>query len=236
MGGRQSFGPDFRVLGVEFDPKLLMASAVHQCVTEATWKVKSILRTKRFYTDAEVIRLYKSHVLSFLEYRTPAIGHASDSILEGIERIQRRVLRELGLEELDALLYYNLAPLQARRDIAMLGVLHRAALGKGPPQFQKFFFQESVTQRVTRVTRTHCRNLADPYSAVHRDYIRHCAFGYVWVYKCLPPYVAAAHDTKSLQSLLQVLMKHCAAHHDIDWMRLFSPRVSYLSYPLLHVS
>ena len=38
-----------------------------------------------------------------------------------------------------ALFACNLAPLQARRDIALLRVIHRSVLGKGPPHFAAFF-------------------------------------------------------------------------------------------------
>ena len=34
---------------------------------------------------------------------------------------------------------FNLAPLSTRRDIAMLGVIHRAALREGPQQLLIFF-------------------------------------------------------------------------------------------------
>ena len=43
------------------------------------------------------------------------------------------------MDEVSALMHFNLAPLQMRRDIAMLGVLHRAALGEVPPQLKELF-------------------------------------------------------------------------------------------------
>ena len=36
----------------------------------------------------------------------------------------------------DALFVFHLAPLSVRRDIAMLGVVHRTVLGWGPVQFR----------------------------------------------------------------------------------------------------
>ena len=35
---------------------------------------------------------------------------------------------------------YSLAPLLARRDIAMLGLIHRTVLGFGPKQFKLYIF------------------------------------------------------------------------------------------------
>ena len=46
---------------------------------------------------------------------------------------------EVGVDEVTALAEFHLAPLQVRRDIAMLGLIHRTALGKGPPPFAEHF-------------------------------------------------------------------------------------------------
>ena len=61
--------------------------------------------------------------------------HALDSVLSVIDRIQHRCCRELGISELQALEWYRLPPLPTRRDIAMLGLMHRRVLGLGPVQF-----------------------------------------------------------------------------------------------------
>ena len=41
------FGPNFKILGVEFDPKLLMHKTVHDCARECGWKLQALLRTWR---------------------------------------------------------------------------------------------------------------------------------------------------------------------------------------------
>ncbi len=48
-------------------------------------------------------------------------------------------MRELGLSERAALCDYRLAPLESRRDMAMLGVLHKVTLGISPPQLAALF-------------------------------------------------------------------------------------------------
>ena len=49
-----------------------------------------------------------------------------------IDRVQRRFLRELNFSEVAALNEFRLAPLEARRDMAMLGALHKIKLGIAP--------------------------------------------------------------------------------------------------------
>lgn len=71
-----SFGDSFKLLGVGFDVSLSMKDTVDELVAAAGWKMKVLVRTKRFYTDAEMVGLYKAHLLSYLEYRTAAVYHA----------------------------------------------------------------------------------------------------------------------------------------------------------------
>ena len=61
-------GEDFLLLGVLFDVELRMGTAVTTLAREAGWRLRSVLRPRRF----SVVNLYKSQVLSFLESGTPA--------------------------------------------------------------------------------------------------------------------------------------------------------------------
>ena len=108
------------------------------------------MRSARFFTDSELVNMYKSQLLSYLEYRTAAIYHAYDSILAPPDKFQDKFLRELGISAEDALMHFNLAPLKSRRDIAMLGVLRRTVLGKGPDHFLQFFKVSEAERQCTR--------------------------------------------------------------------------------------
>ena len=116
------------------------------------------MRSARFFTDSELVNLYKSQLLSYLEYRTAAIYHACDSILAPLYQFQDKFLRELGISAEDALMHFDLAPLQSRRDIAMLGLLHRTALGKGPNHFLQFF---KLSKSERQCTGSGARDTAD---------------------------------------------------------------------------
>ena len=141
------FGENFTLLGIEFDNKLLMDDVIYNTITSAFWKLKSLLRTKKFYTIREIITMFKMHILTFIEYRTPGIGHAASSSLIPLDKIQSRFLEEIGVNAIDALIHFNLAPLSTRRDLAMLGVIHRSILQLGCNHFQ--FFLSSI--RIRRV-------------------------------------------------------------------------------------
>ena len=88
-----------------------MDLCVQETVSQASRKLTTILRTGRFHDVTRLVHVYKSKILPFVEYRTPAVYHAARTILGGIDAIQKRFLRECNLTEEDALLLFNLAPL-----------------------------------------------------------------------------------------------------------------------------
>ena len=124
-------GDILKHLGIPFDCKLLMHEAIDHCARESGWRTRGILHCRRFYTLRELFLLYKSHVLSFIEYRTPAISHAASSALSLLDCVQERFTRALGVSEEDALLQFCSASLAADRNMAILVLIHRTALRLG---------------------------------------------------------------------------------------------------------
>ena len=122
------FGGPTKLLGIEFDNRLLMNIAVHKCAKKAAWKTKSLLRARRFYNTVDMLMLFKSRVLSFIECMTADIHFASTRVLREADEVQPRFLWQLELTEESALTNFNLAPLSTRRSIAMRCVTHYAAL------------------------------------------------------------------------------------------------------------
>ena len=45
-------GDNFKILGIHFDTNLIMADAVEKCVSDASWRLYTLIRTRRFHTDA----------------------------------------------------------------------------------------------------------------------------------------------------------------------------------------
>ena len=119
------------------------------CTSSYGWKLRTLLRTRRFYIDADMIAFYKAHLLSYLEYRTPAIYHAIRAVLSCLDAVQTLTLMAIRVNELTSLVSFRLAPLSTRRDIDMLGILHRTMLGKGPNHFSGFFPRETHSIHIT---------------------------------------------------------------------------------------
>ena len=208
------FGENFKLLGIQFDCRLGMADAVRSLVGKARWKLKMLLRGKRFYSLADLMVQYKQQILSYLEYRTPAVYHATTTVLTQLDRFQDSFLRDIGVSREDALLHFNLAPLSMRRDIALLGLLHRSAIGGGPPHFREFFRRRPGSLRL--VNPLEDREVS--------PLMRRSIWGLAGVYNKLGN-ALACNEVKGFQFVLQerakaVVSKRLCVH----WSSLYSPR------------
>ena len=96
-----------------------------------------MIQTQRYHTTANMIHLYNAKVLSYCEYRNAAIYHACTSLLQIVDRVQESFLEEINIDEVTAVCDINFAPLALRRDIAMLGLIHRTVFGQCPSHFQR---------------------------------------------------------------------------------------------------
>ena len=224
ISSTEPFGGPAKLLGIEFDNKLIMSTATHKCAQKAAWKLKTLLRVRRFYSTVDLVMLYKSHVLSFIEYRTAGIHFASTSVLNCIDDVQSRFVRQLGLDETTAFMRFNLAPLCVRRDIAILGVIHRAVLCEGPPQLWKFFTRDYATRRESRLFSRHTLQLVERPPGRNLDIMRRSAFGMIRVYNLLPGDAVAEATLKGFQRYLTQLVRGRVVACDGRWKELFSCR------------
>ena len=235
----QPYGGSFKLLGIKIDPKLLMDEALSSLVDACRWKRRVLLQSQRHFTGLQLVDLYKAHVLSYIEYRTPAIYHACTSLLAPLDHIQDQILEAAGMTPLQALFVSNLAPLATRRDIAMLGVIHRAVLGKGPHQLHQFF-QHAVhlvrpgkhRLQVQEYSSGDSSDYMFPGSAP-AEYISRSALGLTSVYNVLPASIVESSPTVScFQSKCQALLRERAMGSCPHWDRLFSPRWAMYLHPL----
>ena len=221
-------GADFKILGVTFDVSLLMHTAAREIATEAGWRLQTLLRARGFFTTPELVHLYKAQVLSYIESSTPGLFHAAVSVLERIDRVQQRLLRNVGLDDLSALTNYKLAPLCSRRDIAMLGVLHKVALGKAPqPLADLFPLLGEVSEPFVRIRTRHWRprhskQLYTEAGIASSDVMQRSLFGLVHLYNKLPQKVVDSPSPHAFQGRLQAALKKYAQAGVENWQRLFS--------------
>ena len=94
----------------------------------------------------------------------------------------------------DALLDFRLAPLKARRDMGMLGVIHRAVFGEGTDHHGR-----ESERRHNKQLETFCKGS-------FLDIAAHSILGLVDVYNLLPTFMVEATTVKEFQKRLQRMM------------------------------
>ena len=129
---------------------------------------------------------------------------------------------------------FNLAPLSARRDIAILGCIHRAAKLQGPPSLWKFFRRNTVqTASATRRGHRHSLQLIEWPAGRNLELMRRSAFGMIRVYNLLPQEIVVKTHVKFFQFALTEMLRDHVNGGDENWQRLFSPRVQlFQDHPL----
>ena len=191
----------------------------------ANWKLRNLLRTKRYYDVPTMIEQYKVRILGFIEYRTAGVYHCCSTLLSQIDRIQNRLLNQLGVSNKEALLEFRLAPLNARRDMGMLGVIHRAVLGEGPDHFRKHFVLGSAQNHYGREgLRRHGKQLQTFRRGKFLDIAANSILGLIDVYNLLPAYMVEATSVKEFQTRLQRMMRDLVTKGQENWETLYSLR------------
>ena len=104
-----------------------------------------------------------------------------------MDRIQSKFLEDAGIDDVSALIHFNLAPLATRRDMAMLGILHRTVIGKGPPHFRSHF--QVLANRTIKDLRNTSRC----------PLIKRSILGLVAIYNLLPEQIRDACTVKHFQ-------------------------------------
>ena len=175
------------------------------------------------------MRLYKAHVLSYIESGTPGYFHGSVSVLACVDRVQRRLLREVGISEEQALLNFRLAPLHTRRCMAILGFLHRVVLGKVSAQIALLFprterqeRRDFIGHRVRGFEARHDKQLHDRISTSSTDQFKRSIFGMIPCYNALPQEFVDISSIKAFQKKLQTSLIHQARSGHISWQDVFS--------------
>jgi hypothetical protein len=208
------WGQNFKLLGVVFDCRLNMESAICTLAGKVRWKLLMLLKSRRSFGTADLVLQYKQQVLTYIEYRTAAIYHATSTELNKIDKLQDNFLRELCITREAALIEFNLAPLSMRRDIALLGLLHRAAIGEGPAHFKELFHRRAGSFKLVDPLTTESVSL----------FMRRSIWGLIRVYNLLGGATTCG-TVADFQKMLQLRAKSVVKKNLLhDWNTLYSPR------------
>ena len=218
---RLAYGDPFKLLGLLVDAKLLMRNAVDEMLTKIRPRIKALLRTRGHYSTESLILQFKSHIWGLMEAHSGGIFHAATSILNQFDKSQRHFLEELGESEASAFLKFNFAPPTLRRNIAVLGMIHKKVLGKCHPSFEALLPSKGVVEEGR-----HSKQIYAHWSEVkeNRALFNRSIFGMVDIYNNLPQLYVELGTVSVFQAKLTSIAKLRCERLDADWSSSFCRR------------
>ena len=214
----QADGDSFKLLGCLVDCKLLMDQAIEEILAQARPKIRAILRTRAYYDRQILVAQFKTHGWGILEIHNGAIFHASKTHLDKIDGLHRNFLNELGISQQQAFFDFNFAPPMLRRQIGILGLLHKRVLGSAHPVFQELLpFHGDVFGELR--PREHNKQLYGHFMAITRQraLFDRSIFSMVDVYNKLPQSFVDVDDIKIFQAKLTARARLACELDDENW-------------------
>ena len=160
------------------------------------------------------------------ETHSGAIFHAADYLLEKLNSAQRHFLHEFDITPEQAFLDHNFAPPNLRRDIGILGLLHKRVLGISHPIFFELLpFHADVFGSLR--TGEHNKQLYGHILEVQFQHALHfrSIFAMVYVYNRLPQEVVDCTSVYMFQRSLTLKARKLCRDGDPNWTCSFSCRV-----------
>ena len=216
---RRGLGDDFKMLGTLFDVALSMKPCIEYVLGRVRPKIRALLRLKDFYPLSVMLDQYKSHIWGITEYSNGVIFMAPPCQARRLDKLQRWYLRELGISDQDAFVTHNFAPPSLRRNIGLLGFLHKRVLGEchpalcqalpfGPPHIAARYHSNHLDTRSGEVVS-------------HARLYERSLYAYIRVYNRLPQALADSPSVSCFQARLTHLAKQQAKESNDNWRKCF---------------
>ena len=143
--------------------------------------------------------------------------------------MQRSFLKVIGVSEAKAFVEMNLAPLQMRRDLSMLGALHKCSYKVAHADMCKFYPLHKPTEHryPTRRRPTHDHQLHDfcreKSERPWQLWMKRSAYGLIGVYNELPQKLIDLKKVSLFQRELQDTAKELCKNNFPDWQSIYTP-------------
>ena len=222
-------GEMFKLLGCPMDTDLRMHSAIEQLLSKIRPKITAILRTRAYYNVSSLISQFKTHIWGLIEAHSGGMFHTAASLLQKIDDAQSSFLHQLQMTSEQAFLEFNFAPPSLRRNIGILGLLHKRALGKCHPSFERLlpFLADKVSQTLGS---GHNKQLYGHWDVIssHQALFNRSIFAMVDIYNCLPQRIIDCTSVTAFQKeLTQVARRRCK-DGNAAWAASYSRRCAGL--------
>ena len=134
-------------------------------------------------------------------------------------------------------MHHALVPLRCRRDIAILGLLHKIIMRWAPTCLRKFIHL-AVAPSFPRSYRApalrHNRQIHDVSNGSESRMFQRSVFGLIYTYNCLPQIVVDSPKVCIFQRHLQRCLKHVVLDDMSEWQHLFTSGIRKITMAKFH--
>jgi len=152
---------------------------------------------------------------------------ASPTQTKRLDKMQRWFTRELGLTDTEAFVTHNFAPPGLRRNIGILGFLHKRILHICHPALYQALpmLQEGIPRWHDKAL----HSFLDQVRGHHTMYFR-SLYGYIHIYNRLSQGMVDIASVSEFQAKLTHMAKHRAANGDPTWRQAFAGSADVLQH------
>ena len=141
---------ELEILGVTIDSKLTWAKHISNISSRAGQRLGALRRVASKLDARDRATVYKAQVRSVMEYASLSWMSASPTTLGLLDSIQRKALRIIGTNEVEARTKLNITSLHQRRQVAAATVLYKMHTSMCPSDLKALLPQPYVIRRATR--------------------------------------------------------------------------------------
>ena len=142
---------ELQILGVTVDKKLTWNKHVSNISSRAGQRLGALRRIASKLDVLGRASVYKAQIRSVLEYASLCWMNASPTTLQLLDRIQKKALHIIGLDEVEARTNLNIPSLHHRRQVAAAAVvLYKMRTGLCPEDLKKLVPPPYRIRRATR--------------------------------------------------------------------------------------
>ena len=207
------------------DCELLVNATIDGILAQIRPRIKALLRTRAHYEEDALVDQYKTHIWGIVESNTGGIFHAATHHLDKLDDTQQHFLDELGVTSKDAFLKYNFAPPNLRRNIGILGFIHKRVLGECHPSLQNLLpwyrdqFGHVYAGKHNKQLYGHNREVVSHWHLFNRS-----IFIMVSIYNDLPQQAVVCQHVNTFQTYLTHIARTRCKNNNPKWQYTFDPR------------
>ena len=196
---------EVELLGITIRKELTWTHILKKMATDAGKRLGLLRKVAPYLNPEQRATIYKSMVRSRMEYASTVWMGASPTSLAWLDAIQRRALKIINLpqDDLDSI---QIQPLEQRRNVGALTLLHRMYHQEAPAMLNSLLPEPYIERRETRQSRSRHSAALEPIKSNTTSHQRSFIPATVQLWNNLPQEIVDIKDRQKFKSEVNTLL------------------------------